>query len=177
MHHGTVKQRRQVVARRDSMAASTPNSHDCMKTSTKSRKKEKNSKNRCLRQAMGPHLPPAWTPSRPPAPAQRPPTPVSAQQPHSPAVVRIGSHPLGRRASRLIQRGHLLFAQARHREDGGATAAAPRLGGGGAFGLLGNGLAAARLGSALPCRPLPCRPPSGRRLAGETSRPRRRRGP
>ena len=51
------------------LAASSPNSH--VKTSKKSPKEEKSRKNRRLRRAMGPHLPPAWTPSGPPAPAQR----------------------------------------------------------------------------------------------------------
>ena len=39
-----------------------------MKTSEKSRKKAQ--KNRRLRRAIGPHLPPAWIPSRAPAPPQ-----------------------------------------------------------------------------------------------------------
>ena len=56
--HG--QQRRQAVARRDSMAASTPNSHE---NKYKMANKETMRKNRRLRRAMGPHLPPAWTPS------------------------------------------------------------------------------------------------------------------
>ena len=42
-----------------------------LKTSKKSRKKEKSRKSRRLRRAVGPHLPPAWVPSRAPAPPQR----------------------------------------------------------------------------------------------------------
>ena len=64
--HG--QQRRQAVARRDSMAARPANS---LKTSKKSREKRKKiRKNRRPRRAVGPHLPPAWVPSRAPAPPQ-----------------------------------------------------------------------------------------------------------
>jgi len=56
--HG--QQRRQAVARRDSMAASTPNSHE---NKVKNAQKRKNI-NRRLRRAGGPHLPPAWVPPR-----------------------------------------------------------------------------------------------------------------